>query len=67
MLMYVGQKLLHGRSFIGVGCYYTNIFQGLFPDVASINLCFLFGLCCVVCGILGPQPGIEHRPLAVKA
>ena len=35
--------------------------------MASINLCFLFWLCCVVCGILDPQPGIEHRPLAVKA
>ena len=28
---------------------------------------FLFWLCCVTCGILAPWPGIEPRPLAVKA
>ena len=27
---------------------------------------FIFGLCCEVCRILGPQPGIEPTPSAVK-
>ena len=28
---------------------------------------FFFWPCCMACGILVPQPGIEHRPLAVRA
>ena len=32
-----------------------------------ISYTFFFWLCCAVCGILVPQPGIEPGPLAVKA
>lgn len=34
--------------------------------LVSAFILFIFGLCCEVWGILGPQPGIEPTPPAVK-
>ena len=35
--------------------------------VIRIKVFFFFRLCCAACGTLVPQPGIEPRPMAVKA
>lgn len=35
-------------------------------DVSDVSFFFFFLPCCIVCGILVPQPGLEPTPLAVR-